>query len=281
MKTTQLLVFILLSTTNLCAADGDNQKPFDLTTLLGQTYQHCRIIKATPEAITISHDTGVAKIPFENLNDDWKTRFNYSPEKAQAFQKAEAARLTQAEEMRRELQKEKEKQLTKQISDAAAAENRRWQKLEEALAWQFVDAAAATAVAAVAQPGLMLPQPGDPAPYFDAGLIASRSPVVRSAVPAVPASTEALVPATTPITQIYTPSNNGGQRYIINQGSVFTPGDGSLYYVNPGYPYPGYITPVYTNPPIIICPPQHVRPSYPITPRPVTRSSSSTVRVGP
>ncbi len=273
MKTSVLLVFILLCSTDLRAAEGDNQKPFDLTTLVGETFQNCRIIKTTPEGITVLHDRGVTRISFENLNDHWKKLFDYSPEKSKAFQKVEAARLALAEEKRRQ---------SNQPVAPATAESQRLMKLEEAIAHQQVEAAAATAIATVSLPGLMIPLPVDPTPYFDAGFMTPRASKVRNAVANVQSTTEVLVPATTPITQIYTPGITGGQRYIINQGTVFTPGDGTLYYINPGYTNSGYFTPVYTNPPIIICPPQHVRPNYPISPTPFIRSSSTTtVRVGP
>ncbi len=280
MKTTVWLVFILLSSTVLRALNGDNQKPFDLTTLLGETFQHCRIIKATPEGITVLHDGGVSKIPFENLNDDWKKLFNYSPDKSSAFQKEEAARRTLAEEKQRQAQKEYEQLQTKQLSAVATAENRRLQKLEEAIAKQQVEAAAAAAMAVVSQPGLMIPLPGDPTPYFNTGVMTSRTSTVGSAHPTVQSTMEVHVPATTPITQIYTPGGASGQRYIINQGAVFTPGDGTIYYVNPGYMNPGYITPGYTNQPIFICPPTTIRPSIPVRPAPVIRNSSTNIRVG-
>jgi len=263
MKTTVLLVIAFLSMTGLRASGGDDPKPFDLTTLLGETFQRCRIIKVTPEAITISHDSGVSKIPFENLSDEWKKRFHYSPEKADAFQKEEAVRRAIAEEKRRQARKDYERLQTRQLAERAAAESSWLQKLEEAIVQQQVETATAAAFATPTQPGLAVPRPGDPTPYFRAGLLTSRT---STAGATLPSAAEVLIPATTPIGQVYTPGATPSQAYIINQGAVYTPGDGSLYYLNGGYINPGYVSPGYVTPPLrpfaptIVCPPATVRP---------------------
>src|SRR5438046_975889 len=101
MKFSLLLALISLSATALRAVDGEDQKPFELTTLLGETFHACRIIKATPEAITVAHDKGVTKVPFDNLRDEWKVLFHYTPAKAREFLKEEQQRLAAAEVKRR------------------------------------------------------------------------------------------------------------------------------------------------------------------------------------
>ena len=91
-------------------------------------------------------------------------------------------------------------------------------------------------------------------------------------------ATEVLVPPTAPLSQVYTPGVNTSQRYIIHEGTMFTPGDGSIYYINPGYSgfVPGYVYP----PPV--CTPGV------ITNRPMPRSGfnatiqsgSTSIRIG-
>lgn len=275
MKTAVLLALIFVGMTGLPASGGDNQKPFELTTLLGETFHGCRIIKATPESITVSHESGVSRIPFENLNDEWKNRFHYSPEKASAFQKEEAARRSLAEEKRRQAQKDLEKANSRQMAERVAAEGRWLLKLQEAIVQQQVEAATAAAFAAPTQPGLRVPAPGDPTPYFRAGLLASRSPTAGGA--ALQSAADVLIPATTPIGQVYTPEGTPSQRYIINQGTLFTPGDGTIYYGTSGY-YGGYYgtpgcaippgtvyPPATLHPPTIVCPPSTFRP-FPLLP---------------
>lgn len=238
MKTLLLPALALLGLTAWCAAGGE-QKPFDLTTALGETFHNCRILKALPDGITIVHEIGVTKIPFENLNDEWKTQFHYSPEKARAFQAEEAERRAAAEAKQRELRMNYEKYQESRISLFAAAERRRI-RLEEEYAQQQADAAAAAAAAAVTQPGVLMPLPGDPTPYL-------------GGVAPAGAADPGLVPPMAPITQIYTPGATNGQHYIISQDSIYTPGDGSLYSISPGY-YPGYYS-GYVRPPLFGCPP--------------------------
>lgn len=281
MKTTFMLVFILTGLTLLRAADGDNQKPFNLTTLAGESYQNCRIVKSTPEGITILHDRGTTRIPFEKLNDDWKKRFDYNPEKAAAYQKAETTRRALAEERQHQLQVEREKNRNKQPVAASSTGNPRLDKLLEAIVRQHVETAVIATRSAISLPGLSIFPPGDPTPYFSTGVMTLKIPAPENTGATARSTTVDLVPPTTPISQIYTPGTTGSQHYYINQGSVFTPGDGSMYYSNPGYINPGFVTPVYTNPPIIIYQPTHVKPVCPPVPVPIIRKSSTTVKVGP
>lgn len=275
MKITVLLVLAVLSMTGLSASSGDDQKPFGLTTLLGETFQHCRIIKVTPEAITVSHDSGVSKIPFEHLSDEWKKRFHYSPEKADAFQKEEAVRRAIAEEKRRQARREYETLRTKQLGERRAAVSPWIEKLAETIARQQVEAATAAAFATPTLPGLLIPRPGDPTPYSRAGLLTSRTSTPGSTLPS---AAEVLIPATTPIGPVYTPDATPSQSYIINQGVLFTPGDGSIDYFNPGYISPGYFIPGYVNP-------GYVSPGYVVPPvrpfRPTTVCPPAVVRPGP
>lgn len=265
---------------SLGASTSGEQNPFDLTTLLGETFHQCRILKATPEAVTISHDKGVSKISFENLNDEWKKRFNYDPEKAAVFQKEEARRMAEAEQKKRQLQMDYERAQNDLITSLALAESRKTQKMEESIALQQ---AQVTAVA-VSQPGWLLPMTGFPLPDTGAGIMtamtSNTTPTSVASAGAVQSTTEVIVPATTPLSQVYTPGVTGGQRYIINQGTIFTPGDGSLYYINPGYGY-GYGTPGYYNPPMIVCPPGANQPHlHQRTPAP-SGPVSGTIRIGP
>jgi hypothetical protein len=278
MKTTVLLVLFLSTAAGLRVLGSEDKPSFDLTTLRGESFQHCRIIKATPEGITIAHDNGVSKISFENLNDEWKKLFHYSSEKASAFQKEEAARLASAEEKRLQARKEHEKSEAQRRGEASAVEQRRLQQLEEAIAFQQVGTAAA---AAASQPGLLIPLAGDPTFYLVAGATTSRTSMVGRAGSTVQSFTEVAIPATTPIGQVYTPGATRSQRYIINQGAVFTTGDGTLYDISPGYVSPGYFTPGYYNPPVILCPPVTTRPGSPASPVPHATPPGATIRVGP
>jgi hypothetical protein len=82
---------------------------FTLKTLTGTTYENCRVLKVDPDGLLFAHSNGAAKIPFSNLGEEWRTKFNFSAEKAEAFvtehfeaerKAAEAQALRRAEQRR-------------------------------------------------------------------------------------------------------------------------------------------------------------------------------------
>lgn len=250
MKAMPILLLVLVANF-LLGAGIDPSQPFTLTTLLGETYRGCRLVKVTPEALTISHENGVTKIPFENLGDDWKKRFSYTPEKARAFQKEEAERIAAIEAQRKKAREENDRIQSRQMAEMALAESNRL-RMDEAIARQRAEAAAAAALAGNMQPGLMTPLPGTPVPVLGGGIIASSSS--PGATTTVESTTEILVPSVPPLGPVYTPGPTTTQRVIIHEGTVFTPGDGTIFYLNPGYS--GYV-PGYVYPPPA-CPPRHI-----------------------
>jgi hypothetical protein len=88
-------------------------KPFQLTTLKGDTYENCYILKRTPEGLSVLHDKGVTKISFVVLGDEWRKKYRYDATKAAEFVKAETERKEQL------IASERERQAAQQ---AAAAE---------------------------------------------------------------------------------------------------------------------------------------------------------------
>jgi hypothetical protein len=212
MKALLQLLLIFSGVSALFAAEPEKTKPIELTTLLGETFHNARIIKATPDTLTVVHDAGVSKVPFDSLNDEWKKMFHYDAVKAKEFRKQEEARQLLAEESRKKSQKEHEDQASKQMAELALRESQR-AEFEAKLARQQAESAPKTTV--------------------------------------LNSTTEVVVPATTPITQVYTPGytrGQGAQSTIINEGTIFTPGNGRLFYINPGYYGPIYYTPPYTIP---------------------------------
>jgi hypothetical protein len=76
-------------------SQADANAPLQLTTRGGDTYENCRIMKRTPEAVTILHDKGVTKINIATLGDEWREKFGYDTTKAAEFVKQEAVRKEQ------------------------------------------------------------------------------------------------------------------------------------------------------------------------------------------
>jgi hypothetical protein len=212
MKTLVHSVLTLLLAVGMAMAETPaTDKPFELTTLTGQTYKNCRVIKALPDAITVVHDGGVAKVSFENLSEAWRTKFNYDPIKAVAFMEEEEEKQAELRRKEKKLQDEREYAEEVRLSDLA--------KLEAERA-KFAEAQART-------PESLAPMPGE------------------STITPVPVvQTEVVVPPFTPISHVYTPGLNRSQTYILRDGGGYYPGYpiGTPIYVNPGYPA-GYCPP--------------------------------------
>jgi len=60
----------------------------DITTRSGLVYRNCKITRAEPDGITVTHAKGIAKIPFEDLPSDVQQEHQYDPEKARAYRQS-------------------------------------------------------------------------------------------------------------------------------------------------------------------------------------------------
>jgi hypothetical protein len=68
--------------------------PSTITTISGTTYQECKFDKATPDGISFFHSTGVAHIPFTDLDPALAASFGYDQAGAQATAKHAATLQT-------------------------------------------------------------------------------------------------------------------------------------------------------------------------------------------
>jgi len=59
---------------------SSNQKYDYIKTLSGKEFTSFVIKGSDPSSISIEHESGTAKIRFDDLPDDWKAKFNYDPE---------------------------------------------------------------------------------------------------------------------------------------------------------------------------------------------------------
>jgi hypothetical protein len=59
-----------------------------ITTLLGKTYENCKLLKVQPDGVVISHSQGIVKVPFSYMTPDLQKRFGYDPNKAAAENEA-------------------------------------------------------------------------------------------------------------------------------------------------------------------------------------------------
>ncbi len=221
MKTFLLTALTCLGLCGLCVSQSEEMKPFELKTLLGETLHNCRIIKATPAALTLAHDNGVSKVGFDNLDDTWRGKFHYDPDKAHDFEKVEEKNRQLAEAKRKELNKQRERVETKQMKELAEVEKKQLEvqaKRDKEREKALLDAAAKQAANGKQSPPLA-PFPGDPNNQ-------------------VMTTTEIVVPPVTPLGTPYTPGVNKSQTYVYPNGGYYVvPGNGTIY-ITPGYPYP-------------------------------------------
>jgi hypothetical protein len=75
----------------------------DITTRDGKTYERAKVTGIYPDGLSITHSTGVTKVPFENLPDAIQKEYNYDPAKVAASSKAadEAAKAAAQRERER------------------------------------------------------------------------------------------------------------------------------------------------------------------------------------
>lgn len=86
----------------LCASlFADDPKPTTIVTLSGARYEKAIVTALSPDAISITHSTGVARIPFTDLLPEIQKQYGYDPIKAAAYQKS----LVDAERARIEAEK--------------------------------------------------------------------------------------------------------------------------------------------------------------------------------
>lgn len=208
MKTHLLITFILAVWCCPPLLRAEGEKPFELTTLLGETYHRCHLIKATPAALTVSHESGVSKVPFQILSDTWREKFHYDEEKAREFEKEEADKRQVAEARRQKLIKERDKELNTQMKQLSATEKKQAEEEAQRIANRT--------------PALA-PFPGDP-------------------VNQVVTRTEIVVPPVSVLGTPYTPNyTNRSQTYVLpydaSGGGYYVYPNGGTVIVPQGNPY--------------------------------------------
>jgi len=66
-----------------------------ITTISGTTYSDASVTKTTPAAISITHSTGTAKIPFKDLPAATQKKYGYDATKAAEYETQEAQRAAE------------------------------------------------------------------------------------------------------------------------------------------------------------------------------------------
>lgn len=67
----------------------------DIETLDHHLYKNAKVTRVEPDGITVSHDTGISKIYYNELSESVRSRFHFDPEAARAFSEATQRQQTQ------------------------------------------------------------------------------------------------------------------------------------------------------------------------------------------
>jgi hypothetical protein len=94
----------------------------DLTTTEGRVYKNVTVRKVEPDGLSISHESGLAKIPFTKLPEEVQKKHGYDPAKGKAYAEEEGKKQAAAEEqlakdVRRALQDQKKKELQREVAE--------------------------------------------------------------------------------------------------------------------------------------------------------------------
>lgn len=100
------------------------EETFELRTLSGEVYHNSRVIKVTPADLTVMHENGVARIPFENLSQDWRSEYQFDPGEAAEYRRIQKEIQTELEKERLRLTAERAKQEQKALAEKEAAQKR-------------------------------------------------------------------------------------------------------------------------------------------------------------
>jgi hypothetical protein len=94
----------------------------DLTTTEGRVYKNVTVRKVEPDGLSISHESGLAKIPFSKLPAEVQKKHGYDPAKGKAYAEEEGKKQAAAEEqlakdVRKALENQKEKDREHQVNE--------------------------------------------------------------------------------------------------------------------------------------------------------------------
>jgi hypothetical protein len=77
----------------LLLAFAPNLMALEITTLDGKTYTNCVVSKVYPDSICVLFSGSGARVKFTNLPESIRVQYGYDPQRAAAFEQAEAARI--------------------------------------------------------------------------------------------------------------------------------------------------------------------------------------------
>ena len=126
-------VFVLLAFANACFA-------LDIITRSGTKYRKCEVVRVEADGLRITHESGAAKIAFEDLSDAMQKQYGYDAAKAAAYRKAAAEAKAAADAKVAEAQAQQAREARAQADRAVAIERQRQADARESKAAKQRDA---------------------------------------------------------------------------------------------------------------------------------------------
>lgn len=127
-----IIALVLVMT---AAAIGDEfQKEFaEIKTANGKVYKKVIVRKVEPDGISIMHETGAAKLLYDDLSDELQEAFGYDPEAAEEYQRTAQAHSRAAEAEKNSAQAEGEYKRAMDAAKNAAKEGKihAWLKVQQ------------------------------------------------------------------------------------------------------------------------------------------------------
>lgn len=104
--TTSIKAFLILCAIAISFVNADEK--MDIKTLTGKTYTGAKITRADPDALTIMHSGGMARVPFTDLPEEIRKKFGYDPEKAAVFKNQSAQQQMALRKRAAQIQQERQ-----------------------------------------------------------------------------------------------------------------------------------------------------------------------------
>lgn len=101
---------------------GATPKGMEIVTTSGTKYENVTVTLVEPDGLSISHEAGVAKVPFTSLSPELQTKYGYDQEKAAAYAvvsakaQQDAARRRQQIQLQQEMEKIREGGLVSEVT---------------------------------------------------------------------------------------------------------------------------------------------------------------------
>ncbi len=91
MKLQSFLCAAALALSAAVSATAGESGTLTISTVTGQTYQNCRVLKAYPHALAFAHSRGIAQVTFTQLAPEWREKYHYDEAAATAYVKKHTA----------------------------------------------------------------------------------------------------------------------------------------------------------------------------------------------